>query len=259
MGGLFSFELDADLDGVRRFVNALSLFRIGVSWGGLKAWSCPSGRSRRTGKGGGWSPATSLWGLSGSLSAWRTRRTFAGTLSKPWRGCDGPRQAVMDPSQHVVESAPCTARVSRKVVWMRIGFVGAGLMGGGMVKNLLRAGHDVTVLQHRRPLDHLEKLGARVVKELRAVAEGAEVVFLVLPGSPEVEETLLGKGNLAAMLEPGAGIIDSSTSFPGSTRKIARELSERGLPFFGRSPHGRPGQCRRGHPHDHGRGRARRL
>ncbi len=129
---------------------------------------------------------------------------------------------------------------------MRIGFVGAGLMGGGMVKNLLRAGHDVTVLQHRRPLDHLEKLGARVVKELRAVAEGAEVVFLVLPGSPEVEETLLGKGNLAAMLEPGAGIIDSSTSFPGSTRKIARELSERGLRFLDAPLTGGPANAEEG-------------
>lgn len=63
MGGLFSFELDADLDGVRRFVNALSLFRIGVSWGGFESLVLPVGAVEAHRKGAGWSPATSLWGF----------------------------------------------------------------------------------------------------------------------------------------------------------------------------------------------------
>lgn len=115
---------------------------------------------------------------------------------------------------------------------VRIGFVGAGLMGAGMVKNLLKAGHEVTVFQHRRPLDHLEHMGARVVKELEGVAGGAEVVFLVLPGSPEVEEALLGKDGLVGKLAPGSAVIDSSTSFPGSTRKLARALFKKGIRFL---------------------------
>ncbi|HLS89971.1 MAG TPA: PLP-dependent transferase [Limnochordia bacterium] len=52
MGGLFSFELDADLDGVRRFVNALSLFRIGVSWGGFESLVLPVGAVEAHRKGG---------------------------------------------------------------------------------------------------------------------------------------------------------------------------------------------------------------
>ncbi len=129
---------------------------------------------------------------------------------------------------------------------MRIGFVGAGLMGAGMVKNLLKAGHRVTVLQHRKPLDHLASLGARVVRDLRGVAEGAEAVFLVLPGSPEVEETILGDGGLASLLEPGTGIIDSSTSFPGSTKKIAQELAGRGLRFLDAPLTGGPANAEEG-------------
>ena len=110
----------------------------------------------------------------------------------------------------------------------RIGFVGVGLMGHGMAKNILEAGYPLTVLAHRNrePVEDLKTRGAAEVETVAALAEASDVIFLCLPGSPQVEATV------AAILsgEPeGKTIIDTSTSNPVSTRALAERCAEAGV------------------------------
>lgn len=110
----------------------------------------------------------------------------------------------------------------------RIGFIGVGLMGHGMAKNILEGGYPLTVLAHRnrKPVDDLMSRGAEEAASVAEMAEKAEIVFLCLPGSPEVEATVAGildaKGATTT-------IIDSSTSNPVSTRAVAERCRQAGV------------------------------
>ena len=111
-----------------------------------------------------------------------------------------------------------------------IGFVGAGLMGHGMAKNLVEAGYSLTVLGHRNrePVEDLVERGAREATDLDGMAAAADVIVLCLPGSTQVE-LLMGK-----LLETGfTGIIlDCSTSNPVVTRSLAKRAAEAGATFL---------------------------
>lgn len=112
----------------------------------------------------------------------------------------------------------------------RIGFVGVGLMGQGMAKNVVEKGFPLTVIAHRNraPVEDLLSRGAKEAKSLRELAEASDTIVLCVTGSPEVEAVLAGPDGLAA-----AGrkltVIDSSTSDPSSTVRLAAELAPRGI------------------------------
>ena len=110
---------------------------------------------------------------------------------------------------------------------MKVGFVGVGLMGHGIAKNIMGAGHQMSVLGHRNraPVDDLVARGAREVTSLAELG-GSDVVFLCLPGSPQIEATIAG---LAPHLGEGAYVVDCSTADPVSTAKLHGELSVRGI------------------------------
>ena len=113
----------------------------------------------------------------------------------------------------------------------RIGFVGIGLMGHGMAKNIVEAGYPLTVIAHnnRKPVEDLVGRGAVEAESLAALAQNADVVFLCVTGSPQVEEVIAGPEGLAAHLSPGAVVVDCSTSDPVSTAKMAELLAGRGI------------------------------
>src|SRR6056297_1402799 len=96
-----------------------------------------------------------------------------------------------------------------------IGFIGLGYMGHGMAKNILAKGYELTVLGHRNrgPIEDLVSRGASEVTTARALAEVSDIVFLCLPGSPQVEAAV---EELSAGLSAGAMIVDCSTSDPVS-------------------------------------------
>ena len=107
---------------------------------------------------------------------------------------------------------------------MRIGFVGAGLMGGPMVRRLLDAGHDV-VVSSRSP-KRLAGTGWAVVGSPAEAAEGAEVVCSIVPDSPEVA------GVVASILETakaGTVIVEMSTISPETARALAAGCAEQGV------------------------------
>jgi 3-hydroxyisobutyrate dehydrogenase-like beta-hydroxyacid dehydrogenase len=117
---------------------------------------------------------------------------------------------------------------------MNIGMIGIGLMGHGIASNLVKHGHALTVLDHpgNQPLDALRAAGAVAVSSAREVAQGAQVVILVVTGSPQVEAVLTGPAGVLEGLQPGAVVIDCSTSLPGSTRRMAQAVQEAGGRFL---------------------------
>jgi 3-hydroxyisobutyrate dehydrogenase-like beta-hydroxyacid dehydrogenase len=100
---------------------------------------------------------------------------------------------------------------------MRIGFIGLGIMGAPMARNLLRAGHALTV--HNRTRARAEPLvaaGATAADSPAAVAGAVEAVITMLPDTPDVEAVLAGPGGVLAGARPGLLAIDMSTSRPTS-------------------------------------------
>lgn len=113
----------------------------------------------------------------------------------------------------------------------RVGFLGLGLMGHGMAKNLVDKGFPLTVLAHRnrKPVEDLVARGAVEAASLADLARGSDVVVICVTGSPQVEALVRGKDGLAAHLAPGSVVIDCSTSDPVSTAALAADLAERGI------------------------------
>lgn len=114
-----------------------------------------------------------------------------------------------------------------------IALIGCGLMGHGIAKNLLRAGHKLTILNHpgNQPTDDLTNLGAELAQGLAATVTGRDVVFLVLPGSPEVQAVVIGQDGLLDLVEKGALVIDATSAEPEQTLKIAAALTARGIAY----------------------------
>ena len=115
----------------------------------------------------------------------------------------------------------------------RIGFVGTGVMGEPMCRNLVRK-HDGPVVAYDldpAPLERLAAEGAAIAPSLPALAEAADLVFLSLPSGREVRAVCLGEGGLIAHLPPGRTVIDTSTAPPALAREIAGAFAARGAAF----------------------------
>jgi len=115
----------------------------------------------------------------------------------------------------------------------RIGFIGIGLMGHGIAKNLITKGFPLTVRvnRNRAPLADLLAAGAREVTTNADVARNSDIVFLCVTGAPQVEEIVKGKDGIAAVAHKGLVVIDTSTSEPATTAKMRDALAEKGVRF----------------------------
>jgi 2-hydroxy-3-oxopropionate reductase len=112
----------------------------------------------------------------------------------------------------------------------RIGFIGLGIMGRPMARNLLAAGHPLTV--HSRspgPVGELVEAGAVRAGSSADVARASDVVITMLPDTPDVELVLLGPGGVHEGTARGSLILDMSSIDPGPTRAIATRLAELGV------------------------------
>lgn len=112
----------------------------------------------------------------------------------------------------------------------RIGFIGVGLMGHGMARNILEKGFPLTVLGHRRreAVEDLKSRGATEVQTARELAESSDIVVLCVTGSPQVEAVINGPDGLASAGRPIL-ICDCSTSDPSSTTRLSLELAAKGM------------------------------
>lgn len=130
----------------------------------------------------------------------------------------------------------------------KIGFIGIGLMGHGMAKNILAKGYSLTVMGHRNrvPVESLVARGASEAMTPRDVAAASTIVFLCVTGSPQVEGLVNGPDGLAAGAKHGIVIVDCSTADPNSTVALAALLGAKGIHFCDAPLGGTPAQAEEG-------------
>ncbi len=111
----------------------------------------------------------------------------------------------------------------------KVGFVGLGMMGNPMSKNLLKAGFELTVW-NRTPskMKEIVASGAKPATSAKEVAEKCEVTITMLTGSMDSEEVILGKKGVLEGMKPGAVVIDMSTISPETSKRIASEVTRKG-------------------------------
>lgn len=111
-----------------------------------------------------------------------------------------------------------------------LGFIGLGIMGSGMANNLVRAGHSLTVW-NRSPERTTDVPGAEVAVEAGVLAEAADIVFLCVSDTPDVDEICFGDGGVVERM--GGGIlVDHSTISPIATREFAEHAAELGVSWI---------------------------
>jgi 2-hydroxy-3-oxopropionate reductase len=110
-----------------------------------------------------------------------------------------------------------------------VGFIGLGIMGKPMAKNLIEAGHELVVFNRTQSkAEELAGDGATVAGSPREVAEQADVIITMLPDSPQVEEVLIGEDGVLEGIKEGALIVDTSTISPVVTEELAAKVKEKG-------------------------------
>lgn len=113
---------------------------------------------------------------------------------------------------------------------MKIGFIGLGIMGKPMVRNILKAGYRDVLVWNRSPksMEDVVSDGA-VAATPRQIGETCDVVITMLPNSPQVKEVMLGETGVASYMKPGAVFIDCSSINPVASKEIAAVLAQRGV------------------------------
>ncbi len=112
----------------------------------------------------------------------------------------------------------------------KIGFVGLGIMGKPMAKNLLKAGFNLTVYDTRpEPVKEVVAAGAKEGKSSKDVAAQSEVVVTMLPNSPDVKKAVLGQNGVLEGAKPGMILIDMSSIAPLASQEIATDCAAKGV------------------------------
>ncbi|MCR5884676.1 NAD(P)-dependent oxidoreductase [Rhizobacter sp. J219] len=114
-----------------------------------------------------------------------------------------------------------------------IGFIGLGMMGHGIAKNLLKKGHPLRFKAHRNRSTLQDLLDAGAVEvDTRAALAQADIVILCVTGSPQVEEIVYGADGLLAAARPGLIVVDTSTAEPASSTRIRHDFAAKGTKFI---------------------------
>ena len=112
----------------------------------------------------------------------------------------------------------------------RIGFIGLGIMGNPMSKNLVKAGHEVTVWNRTASrMDDAVASGAKPADSAKKAALGKEIIITIVTDSAAVEEVILGTSGVIEGASPGSVVVDMSTIAPSVTRRIAAELKSKAV------------------------------
>ena len=112
----------------------------------------------------------------------------------------------------------------------KIGFIGLGIMGNPMAKNLLKAGYSLTVYDIiPERVQDLVDAGAQAGSSSKDVAEKSEIIITMLPNSPEVKEAVLGENGVLDGAKPGTILIDMSSIAPLVSKEIAAKAKEKGV------------------------------
>ncbi len=112
---------------------------------------------------------------------------------------------------------------------MNIGFIGLGIMGRPMAKNLLKAGYALTVYDKFAPADDLVALGAKAASSNKEVAMQSDIIITMLPNSPHVKEAVLGKDGVLEGAKPGTILVDMSSIAPAASQELCAALQPKGV------------------------------
>ena len=113
---------------------------------------------------------------------------------------------------------------------MKIGFIGLGIMGRPMAKNLLKAGHELVVFDfNKEAVADLVSNGAASAETGKELASQCDIVITMVPNSPHVRAAVLGENGVAEGAKPGTVIIDMSSIDPTESRAIGAELEKLGI------------------------------
>ena len=113
---------------------------------------------------------------------------------------------------------------------MKIGFVGVGIMGKPMAKNLLKAGYELVVYDIvAAPMEEVVKAGAKAGSSPKDVAAQGDVIITMLPNSPHVKEAVLGKNGVIEGARKGSIVVDMSSIAPLAAQEVAAELAKKGV------------------------------
>lgn len=116
----------------------------------------------------------------------------------------------------------------------QIGFIGLGIMGRGMVKNLVEKGHSVTVWNRtpERSESLKSDLKVSIATSPQTLAANSDFVLICVSDTPDVESVLFGKDGVAAGIRRGKTVVDLSTVSPSAAKRFGKKLSEMGVEFL---------------------------
>jgi len=115
----------------------------------------------------------------------------------------------------------------------KIGFIGLGIMGLPMAKNLVKAGYDIIAYDMlEAPLQNVAQSGAKAASSVVEVAKSADIIITMLPNSPHVQTVVLGENGVLGNAKPGTIIVDMSSISPIVSREIALECGKKNVDFL---------------------------
>ena len=113
---------------------------------------------------------------------------------------------------------------------MKIGFIGLGIMGKPMAKNLIRAGHELVVFDfNKAAVEELVGCGAQAADSSKAVAVACRVVITMVPNSPHVKAAVMGEGGVLEGAKAGDILIDMSSIAPLASQEVYKACKEKGV------------------------------
>ena len=123
--------------------------------------------------------------------------------------------------------------MNKEIIKSKLGFIGLGIMGKPMAKNLIKAGYSLIVHDlNRASVEDLSKEGAQTATSSAEVAQQSEIIITMLPNSPDVELVVLGEKGVLGGAKSGMIIIDMSSIEPLVSQKIAAEAAKKGIEFL---------------------------
>jgi 2-hydroxy-3-oxopropionate reductase len=114
-----------------------------------------------------------------------------------------------------------------ETIMTKVGFIGLGIMGGPMAANLQAGGCKLYLHDVKNPPLALVEAGATVCTNATEVAKRADVIIVMVPDTPQVEEVLFGADGVAAGLTPGKIVVDMSSISPMATKEFAKKINKR--------------------------------
>ncbi len=115
---------------------------------------------------------------------------------------------------------------------LKIGFIGLGIMGAPMAGHLIKAGHQLFVFTVGKIAPEIAESGATICTHAKGVAERADIVFIMVPDTPDVAAVLFGDDGVAAGLSKGKTVVDMSSISPIETKDFAKRINALGCDYL---------------------------